>query len=97
MIRIRSFVCLLAGTGGALAFAGCTGAGAPGFIDNHTHFNRAVIHVQVLGGPEPARRMADLVVVDGNPLEVPPAELKDLRVELTVVGGRIVHDLLGVW
>ena len=40
---------------------------------------------------------ADLVVVDRNPLEVPPAELKDLRVELTVVGGRIVHDLLGVW
>lgn len=40
--------------------------------------------------------LADLVVVDRNPLEVPGAELKDLRVELTVVGGRIVHDLLGV-
>ncbi len=39
---------------------------------------------------------ADLVVVDRNPLEVPAPELKDLRVELTVVGGRIVHDLLGV-
>lgn len=39
---------------------------------------------------------ADIVVVDRNPLEVNPPDLKDLRVELTVVGGRIVHDLLGV-
>ena len=39
---------------------------------------------------------ADLVVVDRNPLDVNPPDLRDLRVELTVVGGRIVHDLLGV-
>ena len=39
---------------------------------------------------------ADLVVVERSPLEVAPAELKDLRVELTIVGGRIVFDRIGV-
>jgi predicted amidohydrolase YtcJ len=35
--------------------------------------------------------LADIVVTDRNPFDMPPAELKDLRVLLTVVGGRIVH------
>jgi predicted amidohydrolase YtcJ len=35
--------------------------------------------------------LADIVVSDRDPFSVPPSELKDLRVLLTVVGGRIVH------
>jgi len=36
--------------------------------------------------------LADLVVLERDPFAVEPAELKDLRVLLTVVGGRIVFD-----
>jgi predicted amidohydrolase YtcJ len=36
--------------------------------------------------------LADLVVVDRDPLAVPPAELKNLRVLLTIVGGKAVYD-----
>jgi len=36
--------------------------------------------------------LADLAVLDRNPLEVDPAELKDVEVVLTIVGGRIVFD-----
>ncbi len=53
-----------------------------------------------LGAQLPARRrgsleigkQADLVVLGGNPLTSPEDEIKDLPVDLTIVGGRIVHE-----
>jgi predicted amidohydrolase YtcJ len=36
--------------------------------------------------------LADLVVLDRNPLAVEPAELQDVRVDLTMVDGRIVFE-----
>jgi predicted amidohydrolase YtcJ len=36
--------------------------------------------------------LADLVVLDGNPLALPPARIKDIRVALTVLGGRVVYE-----
>ncbi|HEX7121894.1 MAG TPA: amidohydrolase [Gemmatimonadaceae bacterium] len=36
--------------------------------------------------------LADLVVIDGNPLTVPPARLRDLKVLYTVTGGKVVYD-----
>ena len=36
--------------------------------------------------------LADLVVLERNPFDVPPDELKDVRVVLTVVGGRGVFE-----
>jgi hypothetical protein len=35
-------------------------------------------------------KWADLVVLSGNPLQVSPHELKDLRVEMTVLDGEVV-------
>ncbi len=40
-------------------------------------------------------KLADLVVLDRDPFQVPPDELKDLRVLLTVAGGRVVHEAAG--
>lgn len=37
-------------------------------------------------------KLADLVVLDRDPFQVPPSELKDLKVVLTMVGGDIVYD-----
>jgi len=36
--------------------------------------------------------LADLAVVDRDPFSVTPAALKDLRVVLTIVGGRTVYE-----
>ena len=38
-----------------------------------------------------AGHLADLVVLDADPLRIPPSRLKDVTVVMTVVGGRIVH------
>ena len=38
---------------------------------------------------------ADLVVLGGDPLTCPVDQIKDLSVDLTVVGGRIVHERTG--
>ncbi len=35
--------------------------------------------------------LADLVVLDRSPLEVPPSDIKDLRVLYTVVGGDVIY------
>jgi predicted amidohydrolase YtcJ len=36
--------------------------------------------------------LADLAVVDRDPFSVPPSALKDLRILLTMVGGRVVYE-----
>jgi predicted amidohydrolase YtcJ len=36
--------------------------------------------------------LADVVVLDRNPLAVDPAELQHIRVDLTIVDGRVVHE-----
>ncbi|MBM4331700.1 MAG: amidohydrolase [Deltaproteobacteria bacterium] len=39
-----------------------------------------------------AGKVADLIALDKNPLHVPPQEISDCQVKMTVVGGKIVYD-----
>jgi hypothetical protein len=43
------------------------------------------------GSLEPGK-LADLVVIDRDIFSIPPEQLKDADVLLTIVGGRVVHD-----
>ncbi len=43
------------------------------------------------GSIEPGK-LADLVLLSENPLTSPAPALRDAKVLLTIVGGRIVHD-----
>jgi len=40
-------------------------------------------------------KLADLVLLDNDPFRVAPEALRDVKVALTLVGGRITHDALG--
>jgi hypothetical protein len=48
------------------------------------------------GSIEPGK-LADLVVLDGDPLTCPEDEIKDLPVVSTVLGGRVTHSDGQVW
>jgi predicted amidohydrolase YtcJ len=37
-------------------------------------------------------KLADLVVLNGDPTKLPTEEIKDLKVEMTIVNGEVVWD-----
>ena len=51
---------------------------------------------ELKGSIEPGK-LADLVVLDGDPLTCPEDEIKDLPVVATVLGGRVTHSDGQVW
>ncbi len=36
-------------------------------------------------------KLADLVILSGNPFAVPEETIKDIKVEMTIIGGKIVY------
>ena len=39
-----------------------------------------------------AGKLADLTLLDGDPTRVPASEIRDVKVRLTVIGGRVVWE-----
>jgi predicted amidohydrolase YtcJ len=39
-----------------------------------------------------AGKLADMIVLDSDPLTIPPARLLDVKVDTTIIGGKIVYD-----
>ncbi len=37
-------------------------------------------------------KLADLVILDGDPLTCPDSSIKDIKVVATLVGGRVTHS-----
>ena len=52
----------------------------PGFIDSHSHFVLVAL------------KLADLVIIDRNPLEVDPDDLRNLKVIETIKEGQVVYQ-----
>lgn len=58
----------------------------------HTRKNAYLIFQEDnLGSIQPGK-LADLVVIDRDYLTVPADQIKDIKVIMTIVGGRVVHD-----
>jgi predicted amidohydrolase YtcJ len=56
-----------------------------------THSAYAGFEETSKGSLEPGK-LADLVVLSDDPFEIPVDALKDIQVETTIVGGRVVHE-----
>jgi hypothetical protein len=52
---------------------------------------RAAFEENIKGTIEPGK-LADLVVLSDNPLTMPPSRLRDLKVEMTMVGGKTIFS-----
>ena len=61
-------------------------------VEMHTLYPAAAAHEEKERGTIMPGRVADLVVLDRNPLDCPPDEIPDIRVHMTVVGGHIVWE-----
>ncbi|HSJ42634.1 MAG TPA: amidohydrolase family protein, partial [Xanthobacteraceae bacterium] len=60
----------------------------------HTRSNAAVMFQEGNLGSLAPGKYADLLVLDRDYLTIPDSEIKDIRPLVTMVGGRIVHDLM---
>jgi len=56
-----------------------------------TYAARATLQERNLGSITPGK-MADLIVLNGDPTTLPPDDLKNIQVEMTVINGRILWD-----
>jgi predicted amidohydrolase YtcJ len=56
-----------------------------------THAARAAFEEDLKGTIEPGK-LADLTVLSGDPLSIAPEELRELEVEMTMVGGKIIFS-----
>ena len=57
---------------------------------------RALFRETEVGSLEPGK-LADLIVVAGNPLEIPAEDLWDLQVDVTAMAGEVVYCREGCW
>ncbi|MFQ5690189.1 MAG: amidohydrolase [Gemmatimonadota bacterium] len=66
-------------------------------VDVETALRAYTLHNAYAAGEEALKgslepgKLADLVVLDRDPFRVPPAEIKDIRILITMVGGRVVY------
>jgi len=56
-----------------------------------THAARAAFEEDIKGTIEPGK-LADITVLSDDPLKIPPSNLRDISIEMTMVGGKVIYS-----
>jgi len=38
-------------------------------------------------------KLADMIILSGNPFKMEPEQIKDINVEMTIIGGKVVYEV----
>jgi predicted amidohydrolase YtcJ len=58
----------------------------------YTEYGAEITFTEGIKGSISPGKLADLAVLNGDPVGLPPDEVKDLKVEMTIINGRVVWD-----
>jgi len=58
----------------------------------HTHAGAQSEGTQNDKGSITPGKLADLILVDANPLTIHSEDLKDIKVKMTIIGGKVVWE-----
>jgi predicted amidohydrolase YtcJ len=58
----------------------------------YTHYAAEASFEETIKGTITPGKLADLVVLEGDPTQLPPDEIRDLNVEMTILGGELVWE-----
>ena len=58
----------------------------------YTNFAAKTTFEETIKGSIAPGKLADLIVLSGDPTELPIDEIKDIEVEMTILNGQIVWD-----
>ena len=58
----------------------------------YTHNAAYASHEEKIKGSITPGKLADIVILSKNPTLVTPEEIKDIKVQMTVIGGKIVWE-----
>jgi predicted amidohydrolase YtcJ len=60
-----------------------------------TDYAAEVSYEEMIKGSIKPGRLADLVILSDDPTKLPPGEIKDIRVEMTILKGELVWNMMG--
>jgi hypothetical protein len=60
-----------------------------------TDYAAEVSYEEMTKGSIMPDRLADLMVLSDDPTNLPPDEIKDIRVEMTILKGEVVWNMMG--
>jgi predicted amidohydrolase YtcJ len=66
-------------------------------VESYTINGAKLLHMEDKIGSLEVGKLADLIVVDQNIMEIDPSEIHQTRVLMTMMDGKVWHDLVFGW
>jgi len=65
-------------------------------VKMYTYYAARTSFEEKIKGSIAPEKLADLIILSGDPTKLPPDEIKNIHVEMTVLNGKVVWDKNGL-